>query len=677
MNNTDEKKELASKDNIISPDYVICFYYDKTLKESLEQFKNLIMRLSEAGLDIEYLNGSIGSLFLFIRCCSARLQTAALVSRHRDWLYGVKSGLPDLYIDKKISSSERLKFIHDIITFPASEGGAGIYPDLNEWKMVKYIFPPHDRIFNRNYIYKIFKKGFISESDLDDIRNHFGEKIAIYFSFIRFYLLCLIFPIVTGFFAHFFLPKYSIIYAIIVNLWCILFIQKWRKIEVRLSIRWGVYGISKIYQKHRRFVGDEIGIYMTTRKNALVSSFWKKIFRKIFFMVFQVVLVTGVVFILIGFFFVDLYFSEIYDGPFQKYLVFIPTIFLAGFVSVFSTLYNKISTYINYYEDYETDIDLESAFIHKIFVINFIICYTALFLISCFYVPFGYYIIPRINIIGIQSIFLTSESIKIKPFVMNPDKLRRQFIYYMITGQVINFFKQWILPFVFKFFFVILERICNIRTSKFTHKNINNYSEKNELLSKVCREAELPEFPLLNNYLELVMQFGYISLFSIIWPLGSVCIFINNVVKVVLDFIRLFFATKRSIPYRTDTIGLWYSKLMFLSWLGSIVMSILIYFHKYFPNDKFFVEILVLLVFVDYLYRIVFNICKKVTRFTQYENLHVLKDEYVLRDAYLAKLMDYLPKDFQNDSQARHNYTKVIETGTTIIMNSFEKYKKA
>lgn len=71
------------------------------------------------------------------------------IDRHRDWLYGVKSGLPDLYIDKKISSSERLKFIHDIITFPASEGGAGIYPDLNEWKMVKYIFPPHDRIFNR------------------------------------------------------------------------------------------------------------------------------------------------------------------------------------------------------------------------------------------------------------------------------------------------------------------------------------------------------------------------------------------------------------------------------------------------------------------------------------------------------------------------------------------------
>ncbi|KAG5518564.1 hypothetical protein PMAC_002960 [Pneumocystis sp. 'macacae'] len=675
MNKDSIKEELTSKDNIVFSDYVIYFCCDKTLKESLEQFKKLVLRLLEAGLDIKCLNGSIGSLFLFIRCCSTRLHTAALSSR--DWLYGVRNGLPDLHDDRKISSSQRLKFIYDIISFPVSEGGAGVCPDLDEWKMVKHIFPLHDPVFSRDYIYKIFKKGFISESDLDDIRDHFGEKIAIYFSFIRFYILWLIFPVVMGFFTHFFLPKYSILYAITINLWCILFVQKWRKTEVRLSIRWGVYGISKTYQKRRQFAGDKIGIHVITGKNVPVSLLWKKIFKNSFFILFQVVLVTSAILILIGFFFLDLYFSEIYDGFFQKYLVFIPTILLAGFISVFSALYNKISTCINYYENYETDIDFESAFIHKIFMMSFIICYTALFMISCFYVPFGYHIIPKINIVNIQSLFLNSESIKVKPFIVNPDKLRKQFIYYMITGQIINFFKQWILPFVFKFFFVILERIYSTKISKFNHKNINSFSEENEFLSKVRREAELPEFSLLNNYLELVMQFGYISLFSIVWPLGCICIFINNMIKIILDFIKLFFATKRPIPCCIDTIGLWHSKLMFLSWLGSIVMSILIYFHKYFSSDKFLVEVLMLLVFVDCLYRIAFDICKKITRFTWYEKLHILKEEYALRDAYLEKLMGSISANCQNSPQVQRNYTEVIEIGTTVIMNSFEKYKKA
>ncbi|KAG4304819.1 hypothetical protein PORY_001872 [Pneumocystis oryctolagi] len=662
----------------VASDYVIHFHYDATLKKTLKQFKQLVLRLLEAGLNVECLNGPGNSLLVSVTCPSSRLREISLVSWRKDWLDGVENGLPDVYNNENISPSEKLRLIYYVISSPVSEGGAGIRLDLDEWKMVKSIVPLHDRDFNRNCVYNVLKKGFISESDLDVIRNHFGEKIAMYFFFIRFYLLWLAFPAVFGIFSHFFLPKYSIVYAVIVNLWCIIFVQKLKDMEVKWSIRWKVYGSSKAYRRRKQFVGDKTGIRMVVGKKNALFLLYRRIFRKFFSIVFQTVLSIGLIFVLVGIFFIELYFLEIYDGPFQKYLtkVFVPTILFAVFVPISSILYNKMSIYINYSGNDRKDTDCESVFIHKVFMGNFIICYTILFMISCFYVPFGYRIIPKINIRNIQSIFVNSESMKIKSFVTNPNKLRQQFIYYMITGQVISFFKQWILPFALKFFLSMLRRVYNTRILKFDYKNTNKFHEKADFLSKVLYEMELPEFSLLDNYLELVIQFGYISLFSIIWPLGSVCAFINNMIKIISDYVKLLTITRRSIPSRSDNIGLWSSKLVLLTWLGSLVTSILIYFHKHFSGDKFLVEVFVLVIFADYLYRIAFSICKKITKFAQHEELYILKEEYTLRKAYLQKLVNCASEECGNNSHIQYNFTKVIEIGTSMIINSFEKYKK-
>ncbi|KAG4300577.1 hypothetical protein PCK1_003006 [Pneumocystis canis] len=65
------------------------------------------------------------------------------------------------------------------------------------------------------------------------------------------------------------------------------------------------------------------------------------------------------------------------------------------------------------------DVDSEFAFIQKNFTVNFIICYTALFIISCLY--------------GLKTV-------KIKTFSINLNKLKRQFIYYLVRGHVIKVF---------------------------------------------------------------------------------------------------------------------------------------------------------------------------------------------------------------------------------------------
>ncbi|KAG5438134.1 hypothetical protein PCANB_002985 [Pneumocystis canis] len=87
---------------------------------------------------------------------------------------------------------------------------------------------------------------------------------------------------------------------------------------------------------------------------------------------------------------------------------------------------------------------------------------------------------------------------------------------------------------------------------KLNNENISDFSEKNEFLRRVQFEMKLPEFSILNNYMDLVTQFGYISIFC-----------------------GFFVMTKCSIPSRINIIGLWISKLTLLIWLTNMFFDML------------------------------------------------------------------------------------------------------
>lgn len=45
--------------------------------------------------------------------------------------------------------------------------------------------------------------------------------------------------------------------------------------------------------------------------------------------------------------------------------------------------------------------------------------------------------------------------------------------------------------------------------------------EEREFLERVRKEVALPEYELFGDYSEMVTQFGYVVLWSTIWPLAS------------------------------------------------------------------------------------------------------------------------------------------------------------
>ena len=129
---------------------------------------------------------------------------------------------------------------------------------------------------------------------------------------------------------------------------------------------------------------------------------------------------------------------------------------------------------------------------------------------------------------------------------LNHGRLRDQMFAYTVTNQAVNTFLEVGLPF-------ILRRIETFRKNKAKAKNAaaggstpNSNSSaasdngsgvkkrvvfedekerggmaERQFLDRVREEAALPEYDLFVDYSEMVIQFGYVVLWSTIWPLAG------------------------------------------------------------------------------------------------------------------------------------------------------------
>lgn len=110
---------------------------------------------------------------------------ASVLKHHRvqDWLHGIRSAAPDKQIRKSLQQeplyeAERLRIIHQLITNPEEEGGAGITPKSGEWENVEAIFALHDHPHNKEWIKEWSTKYLLTTNDLDEIRNRLGEQVS-------------------------------------------------------------------------------------------------------------------------------------------------------------------------------------------------------------------------------------------------------------------------------------------------------------------------------------------------------------------------------------------------------------------------------------------------------------------------------------------------------------------
>ena len=98
----------------------------------------------------------------------------------------------------------------------------------------------------------------------------------------------------------------------------------------------------------------------------------------------------------------------------------------------------------------------------------------------------------------------------------------------------------------------------------------------------------LTEYENFDDYLEMVIEFGYVTLFAAAFPLGAALSLACNVLEMKNDVLKLLFVTRRPWPGLSRTasttadvgasIGVWHAVLKALVWLGVVTNTALFAF---------------------------------------------------------------------------------------------------
>ena len=203
----------------------------------------------------------------------------------------------------------------------------------------------------------------------------------------------------------------------------------------------------------------------------------------------------------------------------------------------------------------------------------------ALFFSAFVYLPFGHVLLPFLDFWRktAQTISFSEKAVKTQEFRTNSARLSGQMFYFVVTAQVINFLTEVVVPYVKRAAAKKVKKVASEITGNQGAVQIKDDPQEAAFLKRVRNEAELPDYDVTVDYREMIIQFGYLSLFSVVWPLTAVGFLLNNWVEMRSDALKIAVTSKRPVPWRADSMGPWLNALGFLSWLGSITSAAIVF----------------------------------------------------------------------------------------------------
>lgn len=259
----------------------------------------------------------------------------------------------------------------------------------------------------------------------------------------------------------------------------------------------------------------------------------------------------------------------------------------------------SIATRLTDYENHRTEDQYELAQTQKTFVLNFISSFLPIILTAFVYVPFGGRIVPYLDVFRVvttnrTSSFLWSDQATagqqgISSFHVDPSRLRQEVVYLTVTAQVLSFGEEMILPYIKRILIRKYRHYKNKsseaavrqrRYSEATNILLVDNPDESHFLNRIRNEAEADVYNVQDDILEMCIQFGYLTLFGVAWPLVPLGFLLNNWLELRGDFFKISSECQRPPPIRADTIGPWLDVLSFLSWLGTLSTAAIVHLYR-------------------------------------------------------------------------------------------------
>ncbi|KAM8923376.1 anoctamin-5 isoform 1-T1 [Lycaon pictus] len=448
---------------------------------------------------------------------------------------------------------------------------------------------------------------FYKEQPLDLVRNYFGEKIAMYFVFLGFYTEMLSFAAIVGLacfiygllsmdgnsssteicdpmiggqiimcplcdlvcdywrlnttclaskISYLFDNESTVFFAIFMGIWVTLFLEFWKQRQARMEYEWDLVDFEEEQQqlqlrpefeamcKHRKMnaVTKEMEPYMPLCSR--LPWYFLSGATVTLWMALVIACMVAVIVYRLSVFatFASFMESEASLKHVKSFLTPQITTSLTGsclnfiIILILNFFYEKISAWITKMEIPRTYQEYESSLTLKMFLFQFVNFYS-----SCFYVAFfkGKFVGYPGKYTYIFNVWRSEECDPGGCLI----ELTTQLTIIMTGKQIFGNIKEAIYPMVLNWW-----RRRKARTN----------SEK--LYSRWEQDHDLETFGSLGlfyEYLETVIQFGFVTLFVASFPLAPLLALLNNIIEIRVDAWKLTTQYRRPVAAKAHSIGVW------------------------------------------------------------------------------------------------------------------------
>lgn len=310
----------------------------------------------------------------------------------------------------------------------------------------------------------------------------------------------------------------SVALSVALAVWSSCLLKAWRRKQSELRFRWRVAIVEELELHRIEFKGAWRFSPLTGKMEPFFSSQERLVRYLITWPLFGAAISVLILFQVLVF-----RMEEMFAVRFTGMIVFLPTALYTASLPLISQGYTKIALKLTKFENHRTQGAHDRAFSAKQVIFQ-----CAVYYLSLFY------------------ILLWKRDLK---------RLQEQLAIIFIIRQVVSNMAELGIPLVFAL--------------------VNTYkvSKKKNHLKAYEYEAGLAVYPgTFDDHLEILIQFGYIFLFGWSWPLAAFFAYLNNVVELRTDLLKLCTGMQKPLPKEYNGIEIWLTMFEILS-LGGVITN--------------------------------------------------------------------------------------------------------
>ena len=362
---------------------------------------------------------------------------------------------------------------------------------------------------------------------LGKINDYYGSQIALYFAWCAYYTNWLVAPSIFGVIVYidkiFYNSKLHLgfFFSIFVSIWSTCFLAFWRRQNSILAHKWNVQNFDK----------DELKISVAQSAGAGEDNKFLRLAVSFSVVVASLCLLVR---LMIHFIYLQDNADKIYGAynPMKYY----PIAIYSCLPSVFSVIFLKLVAVLTDFEHHASPIVAENHRIYKTFSLQFVNRYCMLFYIAFHLKDMSRLQSTLISLLGVSQ----------------------------ITGNISE-----LLP-------VITSKVSSWWEKKDKNETEPDADKGEDLaLAGYAKDMKKDSYDVGDDYMELLLQFGYVALFSVVFPPIPLLACVNNFFEGRVDFMKLD-ACKRPLVEERSGLGAWLHCFEFISFVGVLTNCCLI-----------------------------------------------------------------------------------------------------